>query len=278
MSFVSRLSNGWELAKISFETINKNRTLLLFPVFSVVSLILVLATFAGGSYFLFGDQIRAIMDSENEQYSRAMAIGGIFLYYLINFFVIVYFNSALIYCAVQILNGRETSLGEGLDFANARLGKILGWSVLSATVGTLLQLLQNTGKIGEIVGSLLGLGWSILTFFAVPVLIFEDKSVFDTVRESGRLMRQKWGESLAANVSFGLFHLLGIIVAFGLGVLLSAVHPLLGIIVGILTVVLVSTVMAAAQTIFVAAAYNHVTGAPIGNFDGPTLDSVFVHK
>jgi Family of unknown function (DUF6159) len=278
MSFFTRLSNGWELAKISFETINKNRSLLLFPVFSVISFILVLSTFAGGSFFLFGDEIQAIMDNENEQYGKAFMIGVAFLYYLVNFFIIVYFNSALIYCAVKILNGEETSLGDGISFANSRIGKIFGWAVLSATVGTLLQILHNTGKIGQFVAGLLGLAWSVLTFFVVPVLIFEDKGVIDTVKESGRLMKQKWGESMAANVSFGIFHFLGIIAAIGLGFLLSAVDPILGIVVGILIVLLVSTVIATAQTIFVAAVYNRVTGAPIGNFDGDTLDSVFISK
>ena len=278
MSFFTRLSNGWELAKISFDTINKNRSLLLFPVFSVISFVLVLATFGGGSYFLLGDEIRAMLDSENEQVGKALGLGLVFVYYLINFFIIVYFNSALIYCAVKILNGEETSLGEGISFANSRLGKIFGWAVLSATVGTLLQLLHNTGKIGEFVSSLIGIAWSVLTFFVVPVLIFEDKGVIDTVKESGRLMKQKWGESLAANVSFGVFHFLGIIVAIGIGILLSAVNPILGIAVGILTVLLVSTVIATAQTVFVAAVYNHVTGAPTGNFDGETLDSVFIMK
>jgi hypothetical protein len=278
MSFFTRLSNGWELAKISFDTINKNRSLLLFPVFSVISFVLVLATFGGGSYFLLGDEIRAMLDSENEQVGKALGLGLVFVYYLINFFIIVYFNSALIYCAVKILNGEETSLGEGISFANSRLGKIFGWAVLSATVGTLLQLLHNTGKIGEFVSSLIGIAWSVLTFFVVPVLIFEDKGVIDTVKESGRLMKQKWGESLAANVSFGVFHFLGIIVAIGIGILLSGVNPILGIAVGILTVLLVSTVIATAQTVFVAAVYNHVTGAPTGNFDGETLDSVFIMK
>jgi hypothetical protein len=276
MSFLTRISNGWELAKISFDTINKNRSLLLFPVLSVISLVLILATFAGGSFFLFADEISAL--AENEQYGRIFQIGAVFVYYLINFFIIVYFNSALIFCAVKILNGEETSLSDGISFANSRISKIFGWALLSATVGTLLQMLQNTGKIGQIVSGLFGAAWSILTFFAVPVLIFEDKSVLETVKESGRLMKAKWGESLAANVSFGFFHLLGVLVAIAIGILLSTIDPILGIGTGILILLLVSTVIATAQTVFVAAVYNHVTGAPTGNFDGSTLDSVFINK
>jgi len=276
MSFFNRLSNGWELAKISFATINQNRSLLLFPVFSVISLVLVLATFFGGGFFLVGDQIQSLMD--NEQYGNILGIGLIFLYYLINFFIIVFFNSALIYCAVKILNGEETSLGDGMSFAFSKIDKILAWSVLSATVGTLLQLLQNAGKIGEIVASLIGIAWSIMTFFVVPVLIYEDKGVIESVKESGRLMKQKWGESLAANVSFGLFHLLGILIAFGIGMLLMQVNVLLAIIVGVGLILLISTVITAARTVFVAAVYNRVTGRPVGNFDGDLLDSAFIAK
>ncbi len=277
MKFLTRISNGWELAKISFATINKNRSLLLFPVFSVLSLILVLATFCGGAFFLAGDEISAMLDDE-QQGNALLGYGIVFLYYLINFFIIVFFNSALIHCAVKTLNDEETSLSDGISFAFSRIDKILGWSVLSATVGTLLQVLHNAGKIGEIVASLIGIAWSILTFFVVPVLIYEDKGVIESVKESGRLMKAKWGESLAANVSFGFFHFLGILAAFAIGFLLAPLNMALAIVVGVALVFFVSTVISAAQTVFVAAVYNHVTGRPIGNFDGDTLDSVFITK
>ncbi len=276
MNFFSRLSNGWDLLKISFATINQNKSLLLFPVFSVISLVLVLASFFGGGFFIVGDEIQALLD--NEQYGNLVGLGIVFLYYLINFFIIVFFNSALIHCAVKILNGEETSLGDGISFALSRIGKIFAWSVLSATVGTLLQWLQNTGKIGEIVGALIGIAWSILTFFVVPVLIYEDKGVFESVKASGRMMKAKWGESLAANVSFGFFHFIGILVALGIGALLFQVNWALGIVVGVATVLLISTVITAARTVFVAAVYNHVSGRPTGDFDGAALDGVFIQK
>lgn len=276
MSFFTRLSNGWQLANLSFATINRNRSLLLFPLFSAISLVLVLATFFGGTFYFAGDRIEALMD--DEQYGGLLGYGLIFLYYLVNFFVIVFFNAALIHCAIKVLNGEETSVSDGLSFAFSRIEKIFAWSVLSATVGTLLQMLQNAGKIGEFVASLLGIAWSVLTFFVVPILVYEDKGVFESVKASGQLMKQKWGESIAANVSFGLFHFLGIIAAGVLFFLLSSASVILAIVVAVATVLLVSTVITAARTVFVAAVYNHVTGKPAGNFDGDVLDSVFIQK
>ena len=276
MNFFTRLSNGWQLANLSFATINKNRSLLLFPLFSAISLVLVLASFFGGTFYFVGDEIEALMD--NEQYGSVLGYGLIFLYYLINFFVIVFFNAALIHCAIKVLDGEETSVSEGLSFAFSRIEKILAWSLLSATVGTLLQILQDMGKIGQFVASLFGIAWSIMTFFVVPILVYEDKGVFESVRLSGRLMKQKWGESLAANVSFGLFHFLGVVVAFLIFYLLSSFNVIVAIVIGVAVVLLVSTVITAARTIFVAAVYNHVTGKPAGNFDGDMLDSAFINK
>ncbi len=276
MSFFSRLSNGWNLAKLSLDTINRNRSLLVFPLLSGISLIMVLATFFGGTFFFVGDEISSLMD--DEQYGNLMALTLVFFYYLINFFVIVFFNAALVHCAIKALNGQETSVGDGVSFAFSRIDKILGWAVLSATVGTLLQLLHNMGKIGEIIASLIGIAWSIMTFFVVPVLVYENRGVFDAVKQSGRLMREKWGESLSANVSFGLFHLAGILVAGLIGYVLASLNIVLGIAVGVTLVLLISIVISAARTVFVAAVYNHVSGLPTGEFDGETLDSVFVQK
>lgn len=276
MSFFTRLSNGWELAKVSYDTINKNRSLLLFPVFSVISLICVLATFAGGTFFLWGDQIRSV--SHVDKSGNALEIIVVFVYYLINYFIIVYFNSALVYCASRVLNGEPTNLADGLSFANSRLDKIFGWAVLAATVGTLLQLLHNTGKIGDIISKIIGVAWSILTFFVVPVLIFENRGVFDSVKESGRLMKEKWGESIGANASFGIFHFLGFILAIAVGFMLANVNIFLGIITAVLMILLISTFFATAQTVFVAAVYNRIKGRPIGDFDATTLDSAFIQK
>lgn len=277
MNFFERLSNGWQMAKLSYTTINENRSLLLFPVFSGIALIAVLATFAGGSFFFAGDQIEALLI--DEQGGKAFAYALIFLFYFVSYFVIVFFNSALIHCALKILNSEETSFREGLEFAWSRIGKIFAWSALSATVGTLLQALQETGKIGQIVSSLIGMAWSIMTFFVVPILVYEDRGVLDTVKESGRIMRQKWGESLSANVSFGFFNFLGLLASAGIGFALAAyINVTLGIAVGVLLALVVSTISSAAGSVFIAAVYNHVTGRPTGHFDGAALDSVFIPK
>lgn len=277
MNFFERLKNGWKIAKLSFQTINENRTLLLFPVISSVSLILVLLTFFGGGFLLIGDQIETLLDSGLTGNITAYAL--IFVYYLINYFIIVFFNAALIHCSVKIFNDEPTELSDGMNYAMSKINKIFSWSILSATVGTILQAIHSTGRIGEFVAAFIGGAWSILTFFVVPIVIYEDKNVIDSVKESFAIMREKWGESIAGSVSFGIFQFFGMVLAFGSFMLFMQLDLIvLGIATPALILLLTFTIVSAARTIFVAAVYNHVKGQPTGHFEDSTLDSVFFTK
>jgi len=275
MSFMTRISNGWDLAKMSLSTIQKNKTLLVFPVLSTLSLILIIGSFLGGGYFFFGDFIAQQFASDS---SGILGYTAVFLFYLVNYFIVVFFNAALMHCAVRTFYDEPTSLADGIEFSMSRIGKILGWTIVSATVGTLLDALSNTGKIGDFVISLIGIAWSLLTFFVVPILVFQDKGVFDAIRDSGKMMKEKWGESLTLNVSFGIFQFIGIILCAALGFALAQIHWALGIAIGVLGAILVLTIFAAAKTIFIAAIYNQVNGRPTGDFDPRALDSAFLQK
>ncbi len=276
MNFFKRLSNGWKLALMSLETLQQQPSLLLMPVFSTISLILILISFFGGGYFLIGDTFESLLNDENAGSIISYLI--IFVYYLINFFIIVFFNSALIHCSIKLFKGEETSISDGLSFASSRIGKIVAWALVAATVGTALRVIQNTGKIGEIVAALFGMAWSIVTFFVVPVIIYEDKGVFESVSQSKDMMMQKWGESIGANVGFGLFYFLGILLLIPIAFLCFTIHPVVGVLVPLTLFLMLNTTISAAKTVFVAAVYNRTVGLPTGNFDDDILDSAFVTK
>lgn len=276
MGFFDRIKNGWQIAKLSFRTINENRTLLLFPLISTVSLVLVLLTFFGGFFFLIGDSIDAIFADNGS--SDFVAYALIFMYYLINYFVIVFFNAALIHCAIDVFEGRKPSLGEGIRYASSKLGKIFGWAVVSATVGLILQIISESGKIGEFIASLLGGAWSVMTFFVVPILIYEEKDVISSAKESFNILKNKWGESLAGSFSFGIIRLLGILAGICVFMLLQTISPILGMILAGIIIIMTIMITAAAKTVFVAAVYNRVKQRPTGHFDTDTLDGIFFRK
>ena len=280
MRFFDRLSNGWKLAKTSLQVIESEKTLLLFPVLSTIALISVCATFLGGGYFIFGDQLLVAADTieGNSSEINPLAYVLAFAYYFVTYFIIIFFNSALVHCAVQVLNGEKTSLSEGMEYATSKLNKILLWTSIAATVGLVLKALQSNNRVGQFVAAIVGTAWSILTFFVVPVLLYEDKDVFGSIKQSGRIMREKWGESLGANFGFGIItFLVGVAIVF-FSIMLAQVNIILAIVVGVILFLILSTVMSAAETIFLAAIYQRVNDRPTGTFNENILDDAFVGK
>lgn len=279
MSFFDRMRNGWRLGMTSIKIIRENKSLLLFPVLSSAALITVVLTFVGGTYAVFGTDFERMID-EFLGTNEIFAYSALFVFYLISYFIIVFFNVALVHCARMIFDGQTPSIKEGLSFSGTRVGTIISWAFLSATVGVILQAIEERlGWIGQIVVGLLGAVWSIATFFVVPILAYEEVGPIEALKRSGNLMKEKWGEAIGANFSFGVFFLLGYLIIIAGTIVLFAIHPILGIVSGVLSALLLHTVVSAAKTVFIAATYNHMMDRPAGRFDEVgVLDSVFIKK
>jgi hypothetical protein len=277
MRFFDRLSNGWELGLTSLKIIRDHPKLMLFPVMSTVALLMVCLTFLGGAGLLWGFNMSQMAENA---VGETLSYVILFSFYLVNYFVIVFFNVALVFAARRVFNQEEVTLREAINFSSSRLGSILQWSVLAATVGVILNMMQEKmGGLGKIVAGLIGIVWSIATYFVVPVIAFEDLPPIEAVKRSGQIIREKWGESLAANFGFGVFFILGYLAIIASSFLLGyLVHPVAGIAAGILAAIVLHTAVAAAKTVFLAAVYQHLNHEPYGDFRGETLDSVFIQK
>lgn len=276
MGFFDRLSKGWRMGIASLKIIQKNKQLVLFPIISGVALILVVASFVGITYASFGTDFDRIA-----QESTATDYVLTFLYYLIGYFVIVFFNVGLVHCTRIYLQGGEPNFADGVRFSMKRIPTILGWAVLSATVGLLLKAIQeNSGVVGNILASIIGVVWSIVTFFVVPVLAYEEVGPFEALKRSGKIMKEKWGESIGASFSFGILSLVAIlIIAVPLGFVFGMIHPVLGFSIGILAVFLIQSVVSSAEMVFIATVYHSVVEEqPVDAFDSGLIDDLFVHK
>jgi len=279
MNIFDRMGNGWRLGMTSIKIIKENKSLLLFPVLSSAALITVVLTFVGGAFAVFGTDFELMID-ELLGTNQIVAYATLFIFYLISYFIIVFFNVALVHCARLIFEGEKPSIKEGLAFSGSRVGTILSWAFLSATVGVILQAIEERlGFIGQIVVGLIGAVWSIATFFVVPILAYEEVDPIEALKRSGKLMKEKWGEAIGANFSFGVFFILGYLIIIVATVALFSIHPILGIVSGVLSALLLHTVVAAAKTVFIAATYNHMMNRPAGRFDEvDVLDGVFAKK
>jgi len=275
MNFFERLSNGWSISMNSFKVLKANKQLIIFPILSSISLLFILGSFivlvlAGAGW-----------NTENiQERGQTGSILILFLYYLVNYFVVVFFNMALIHCSQLYFKGEKPTIEDGIRFSMSRIGAIFLWSMLAATVGTVLRLIQeNLGTVGKIIVGLIGIVWSIATFFVVPVIAYENLGPIDAFKRSAQLMKEKWGESLGAGFSFGLVNLIGfVVIGGGLFLLGSVFNPLIGVILAVMGILLFSAIMSAARTIFVSAVYHNVTGDPTDHFNQQMIDSLFVEK
>jgi Family of unknown function (DUF6159) len=262
------------LVKTSWDILMADKKLLAFPVLSgIVTLIVIL------SFILPIVLVGTFLNTTGILFYIL-----IFAFYIVSYFVVIFFNTALISCVNARLQGNDMSVKEGLSNAGKHFGTILAWAVVSATIGLILHLIaERSGIIGQIATSIIGGVWSLVTFFVVPVLVLEDKGVVDSVKESVSLIRKTWGESIVGAGSIMIIFVLIGVVGF-LGVLATM---LLGnvIVFGIalvlflILVVILAIIASAMQGIFVTALYTYAkTGAVPSAFDNDLIQNAFVPK
>ncbi|MEM3341798.1 MAG: DUF6159 family protein [Thermoplasmata archaeon] len=197
-------SNSWNLMKMCFKVLKSDPEILLFPILSGLAIIIAIAT------FIFG--FAAVIFSVGILAGFADWLGlliwpAMFIYYIVTYFIVIFFNVAVIGCATIRLNGGDPTLGDGFKIAFKHIGKIFLWALISATVGIILQMLRSgkgvAGLIGRIVASIIGVAWSIVTYFVVPVMIYEDVGPIGSIKRSVQIIRGIWGESAVANIGLG---------------------------------------------------------------------------
>jgi len=275
MNFFERLSTGWTITKNSFAILQKNKQLIIFPILSGASLILVMGTFVVGVLAASGWQADYI-----DTTSRVVTYAIMFGFYFVNYFIIVFFNMALIHCTKLFFDGEEVSVSIGLKFSISRIGYIVSWAIFAATIGTILKIIQeNTGALGKIITGLIGIVFSVATFFVVPIIAYENLGPIDAFKRSTQLMKQKWGESLSATFSMGLIQtLVYLLIIIPFAIIAMYINILLGAGLAIMAAFIVFAVFSAAKTIFVSSVYHNVTGTIDDHFNQQIIDSLFVQK
>jgi hypothetical protein len=281
----ARIATGWELMKQSFRVLRDDKELVVFPFFSGIACLLVLASFA---LPLWDTPWLREMFADRQAPQDPMAYVLLFAFYVVNYFVIVFFNSALVSCALKRFAGGNPTIGYGLQQASNRFPQILAWAVVSATVGIILKAIESKSqKIGALVASLIGAGWAIATYFVVPILVVEKVGPIDALKRSASLMRRTWGETLAGKMGLGLVIFLATLpgiglIMLGIVALAGSKLALLGgtaIVMGVLWIMAVSLVSAAVQSILLTALYLYASeGTAPPQFDAALLQSAFGSK
>jgi hypothetical protein len=131
-----------------------------------------------------------------------------FAFYFCNYFVIAFFNTGLVACAMKVMNGEVPTVKYGLEVAFKRLPQIIAWACVSAVVGMIIKRIENTSElVGAIIAFVLGAAWTTLTYFVVPVIAVEGIGPFKSIKTSVKTIKTAWGTSLCGNFSLSLMTL-----------------------------------------------------------------------
>jgi hypothetical protein len=258
---MGRLSRGWQLTKLSFSVIGKDKEILLFPVISGVALILMAASFFGVYFIAFG------LENLNAYLLAAFFIA----FYFVSAFVVVFFNVALVSCAMLRLNGGDPTFSYGMKMASSRLKYIVEWALLSATVGLVLQAISSkSGVIGKIVIGMIGFAWSVATYFVVPIIAFEQVGPFKAIKRSASILKSSWGEALISNLGIGLiFFLLALVglIPLVLGLVIGGSFAIItGIVIAVLYWLCLAVLASAVSGVLLTALYRYGTTGKLSEY------------
>jgi hypothetical protein len=260
----AKLSYTWDLMRSSWDVLKRDKELILFPLFSGIACLLVVASFLVP--LIMSDAWRP----PGGHATPAQKIGYyaiLFAFYFCTYFVITFFNTAIIASAVRRMEGGEPTLATGFADAFSRIHLIAGWAVVSATVGLILRMIEERSeKVGRFVAGLLGMAWTVTTYLVVPILVVERKGPFASLKQSVSMLRRTWGEQIAGNFSFGLVFFLLSLPAFAIG----AIGFMLGGTVALATfvglavvyLIILALIQSTLQSIFQAAVYLYASGEP----------------
>jgi len=218
-------ARSWELTKVSFNAMKQDKELILFPILALIfSLLFIVAMVLPSILALlhFGNGIK--------QFGILQYV-LLFILYLGLSFISTFFSVCVVYTTKKRFEGGNATFGESINFAFSRLHLIIMWSIVSATVGLVLRIIERMaerlGWIGRlfvnITTSILGAVWSIVTIFVVPVMVYQNLGHFDAIKKSAEVLKKTWGESIIRYIGFGLieffFLMAGIIVMLPLIIL-----------------------------------------------------------
>ncbi|MFW6190013.1 MAG: DUF6159 family protein [Planctomycetota bacterium] len=255
-----KFSYTLSLMGASWEVLKRDKELLLFPLMSAIACGIVSASFFIG---MWGGHFLSPPGAEAQAQSKVLYYGLLFLFYFANYFVIIFFNAGIVACAVKRMRGGDPTVADGLGAAFGRLHAIFGWALVSATVSTILRMIEDRSTaVAGIIAAILGVAWSVATFLVVPILVVERKGPVAAARQSARMLKHTWGEQIIGGFGFGLVFIVLAIPGVVL-VIMGAVGsgPAVAFaVLGVVYLLLLALVQSALHVIFQSAVYLYAAG------------------
>lgn len=280
---MGRIRNTLRLARTSWDVLQKDRELALLPVISFALTLAVLAV------FVLPGLLAIDWDSVDQNASDEAAIPALsYVLFAIGgagaAIVNVFFVGALVAGAHERLSGGDPTVRSAIGRAFERIPGLVPWALLSFTVVNILRALrERLGSLGNLFFGAVEVGFDVAAFLTIPAIVIDDKGAIDGFKTSASLLRQTWGENLAARVGFGLLGMFAIVPVIVLAVVLGAIGStivaVLGIAIAVAYIAIAFAAISAMSGIFQAALYLYATtgSAPEG-FESADLGASFARR
>jgi hypothetical protein len=270
-----RIARSWRLTRAAWQVVREDRSLLVLAGVSAITggIGLALIFILAGSFdkgHLKGDDL---------------ALFALILAYPLTL-ISVFFNTAIAAAAAAALDGRHLTVGEALAVPARKLGTIALWALIAAVVGVVLEQLSSRLPLGgSIAARLVGVGWSLASLFAIPVIALEDCSAPEALKRSAHVVKKRWGEGIGGSLIIGAWTaiaVLGVIVVFAVAAVATNDVPAVRdavIVVGVLALAAVVALQLVVRQTFAVALYRYATdGTAPGPFHEHDLQSPFGRK
>lgn len=261
---MERISNAWHLAKASWQVLAKDRELIAVPVIAGIA-----ALFAWAALLIPGLVLLGGVDGGGADGSVNIAFWLVLVAAaVVSTWIFVLGQASIVAGAAERMEGGEPDLSSAFAAARARAFPLLGWAVLSTVVSIVLdQLEQRFGFLGKLVSWAAGVAFAVMSFLALPVIVFENVGAIEAFKRSSALLKRTWGEQVSFNVGIGLLGFVAALPGIVVGGVLasSGVLPLqvIGVAAGVTWVLLVAAISSALSAVFKAALYRYANNLPV---------------
>jgi len=222
MGFFDRLANAWKIFKLSFSLLKRDKSLIIIPILTGLSLILIMYPFII-SLLLHLKGIETDIYFQNQSLKLLLFIFiflSLFIFYLWNIFL----ASAQSWMIYEVLQGKNTTLISGFSRAFKNIFDILYFGINILVLSALTSLIKGKGKVGDAVGGTINYLAGIAGRLVIPAMIITERNFRESViqlKESIKTIPEIATYEIGIRPLINLIFWVGIIICFVFGFILG---------------------------------------------------------
>lgn len=214
--FFKRMFHGSKLSLLSLQAYYHYKKLLLMPLFAALSFAIIFTSIV--NLLLFSpDYVR-----QSETFKYAYAI----IFMIVLFFGVAFIKSFFSFVTTFLLEeycekGRASVI-RAIISTFSKIRFVIMWASLEALLRALSDKNHNN-PMNSLRGFVARTSWRYISFFIYPVFAFEQKTLFESVKQSTNLMTTYFGTTSGSIFTFKVLGRLVMFVALGFAMLMQMI-------------------------------------------------------